>query len=115
MTLCIFFRKFVNLLRLEGKAHHFLPEGIHKKCDYKVQLFWTLKFFVLILTQYSENKIIRSFGVQQTHPTRIPHNKDRIEKQFVAYCLVLLTLLQCLCLLNVELGHSRFHLIFSTA
>ena len=26
-----FFRKFVNLLRLEGKAHQFLPEGIHKK------------------------------------------------------------------------------------
>ena len=25
------FRKFVNLFRLERKANHFLPEGIHKR------------------------------------------------------------------------------------
>ena len=82
----------LNLLRLEGKANHFCLKGFIKICDNtcKVQLFWTLKLFVLILTQLFENKIIRCFSVQQTHPTRIPHNKDRIKKQLVAYCLVLL-------------------------
>ena len=30
MTLYIFFRKFVNLLRLEGKAHHFCLKGLIK-------------------------------------------------------------------------------------
>ena len=112
-----FFRKFVDLLRLEGKTHHFCLKEFIEICHYtcKVQLFWTLKLFVLILTQLSENKIIRCFGVQQTHPTRIPHNKDRIKKQLVAYCLVLLAHLQCLCLLNDELEHSMFHLIFLKA
>ena len=51
-----------------GKAHHILSKGIHKKiCDYKVQLFWTLKCFFLILTEHSKNKVIRCFGVQQRH------------------------------------------------
>ena len=107
----------LNLLRLEGKAHHFCLKGFIKICDYtfKVQLFWILKLFVLILTQLFGNKIIRCFGVQQTHPTQIPHNKDRIKKQLVAYCLVLLAHLQCLCSLNVELEHSMLHLIFQKA
>ena len=116
-TIHFFSGKFVNLLRLEGKSHHFCLKGFIKIFDYtcKVQLFWTIKLFVLILTQLFKNKIIRCFGVQQTHPTRIPHNKDRIKKQLVAYCLVLLAHLQCLCLLNIELEHSMFHLIFQKA
>ena len=75
----------LNLLRLEG-AHHFCLKGFRKICDYtcKVQLLGTLKLFVMILTQLFENKIIRCFGVQQTHPIQIPQNKDRIKKQLVA-------------------------------
>ena len=67
MTLYNFFRKFSNLLRLEGKAHDILPQGIHRNiCDYKVYLFWTHKFFILILIEHSDNKIIMCFVVQQT-------------------------------------------------
>ena len=44
-------KKSGRLRGLEEKAHHFLPIGIHRKISdlYKVQLFLTLKFFLLVL------------------------------------------------------------------
>ena len=72
-----FFRKFITLLRLEEKAHHFLPIGIHQKISdlYKVQLFLILKFFVLVLIEHSKNKMIGCFGVQQTHTLHEFHTR----------------------------------------
>ena len=60
MTLHNFFSsKFIDLLRLEGKALIFGLKGFIGKCNYKIQLFWAHKFFILIVIEHSIDKIIR--------------------------------------------------------
>ena len=89
-TIHFFFRKFVNLLRLEGKSNHFCLKGFIKICDYtcEVQLFWTIKLFVLILTQIFEIKlsgvlVFNKHTLREFHTTR---TESRNSWWLIAWC-----------------------------
>ena len=89
-TIHFFFRKFVNLLRLEGKSHHFCLKGFIKICDEtcKVQLFWTIKLFVLILTQLFEIKLsgVLVFNKHTLHEFHTTRTESRNSWWLIAWC-----------------------------
>ena len=89
-TIHFFFRKFVNLLRLEGKSHHFCLNGFIKICDEtcKVQLFWTIKLFVLILTQLFEIKLsgVLVFNKHTLHEFHTTRTESRNSWWLIAWC-----------------------------
>ena len=80
---CRNFSNYVDDVIAKGKAHHFCLKRFIKICDYtcKVQLFWTLKLFVLILTQLFENKIIWcqvSTNTPYTNSTQQGQNQETV-------------------------------------
>ena len=56
-----FSSKFINLLMLEGKAHHFLSREIHENMNYTVQLFWAHRFCILIFVVVSSHTCVSGY------------------------------------------------------